>query len=900
MEGGGVKRTRDEMEGEAVAPVEQAEAPARDQVTAATDAAARPVAVRHEVVAGASGRWTLDSSVKEVLLEDCGGLSDVRLHDFLMKHFGETFGCPSVSMSVFMDDPSVCVSDEAVLRRITKSSAYREYELYKTMGEGVERLNAREIFSLRQWEGAVAANEVEDINAYVRGKLNAALLSVRRNEETIRVGDAPSDEEIDGAYDSVFNARWSYVVRSDTYDKKWLGMGVVRVGEGEQPHLWSEEQADVPYDPKEPWEGDVVPGVSGKLVMATLKSQKGWPYMLFRADEIQKEKAESLTEYNAVCDAYIRRENLRVWHIVKKGLVEWLNGVKSVHPFIVIGAPGIGKSFATGSLLLYQMLHYKPEWLKVVAYFVDGKAYIFHREDRRVVYYEEQAVALRKVNEMISKGVKGYIIFDMGGSDPIIDHLPRSWGIVLITSPNVKNFHEFAKQRQCTTPIYMNCYEDAEFKAALVWERKSQLEKKQIKLKDVNLENIWKALDNRIYVVGPLPRYVLGDGECFRRRVIDVNAALSKILVEDVNRYARHLSNKAEWYVDDTTNKIVKLVRVRSDWPEESPNEPLYEPRNKAVSTYVRGRILRKAMENFAKLTISFSELVTTREWCAFKFESSGVLAFTVGSVVTEVVRHLKYLPREGETERSRTSVLARVGASGLLPTSVHQLCFRDKPVEIVTKCLYQPAEDNFPVVDGFFLVDAVGSGVSFPEGAAAPTQTIVLIQVTKARDHHTTTSKVEAFRKRMARSFTNWTEMESRLSYEIIYVQHAESTTLTGRQRCARSGVADDTVIEEFWSGIHQFLVKLEAPIAKLILQDIHNVATEEVTCGESNLRYDPEKATDDGGDAVGEEAQSDVAAPDANVTTVVDIDRVEDVTGIAREVRDANITTVALDNSE
>ncbi|CCD16750.1 unnamed protein product [Trypanosoma congolense IL3000] len=893
MEGGGVKRTRDEMEGEAVAPVVRAEAAARDQVTTATDAAVRPVAVRHEVVAGASGRWTLDSSVKEVLLEDCGGLSDVRLHDFLMKHFGETFGCPSVSMSVFMDDPSVCVSDEAVLRRITKSSAYREYELYKTMGEGVERLNAREIFSLRQWEGAVAANEVEDINAYVRGKLNAALLSVRRNEETIRVGDAPSDEEIDGAYDSVFNARWSYVVRSDTYDKKWLGMGVVRVGEGEQPHLWSEEQADVPYDPEEPWEGDVVPGVSGKLVMATLKSQKGWPYMLFSADEIQKEKAESLTEYNAVCDAYIRRENVRVWHIVKKGLVEWLNGVKSVHPFIVIGAPGIGKSFATGSLLLYQMLHYRSENLKVVAYFVSGKAYIFHREDRRVVFYEEQTVAVRKVNEMISKGVKGYIIFDMGRSGFTIEHLPRSWGIVLITSPKASKFHEFAKQRQCTTPIYMNCYEDAEFKAALVWERKSQLEKKQIKLKDVNLENIWKALDNRIYVVGPLPRYVLGNGECFRRLVEDIG-------VEDVNRYARHLSNKAEWYVDDTTNKIVKLVRVRSDWPEESPNEPLYEPRNKAVSTYVRGRILRKATENFAKLTISFSELVTTREWCAFKFESSGVLAFTVGSVVTEVVRHLKYLPRKGETKESRTSVLARVGASRLLPTSIHQLCFRDKPVEVVAECLYQPAEENFPVVDGFFLVDAVGSGVSFTEGAAAPTQTIVLIQVTRARDHHTTTSKVEAFRDRMARSFTNWTEMESRLSYEIIYVQHAESTTLTGRQRCARSGVADDAGIEEFWSGIHQFLVKLEAPIAKLILQDIHNVAPEEVTCGESNLRYDPEKATDDGGDAVGEEAQSDVAAPDANVTTVVDTDRVEDVTGTAREVRDANITTGALDNTE
>ncbi|CCD12129.1 unnamed protein product [Trypanosoma congolense IL3000] len=524
MEGGGAKRTRDEMEGEAVAPVEQA--PARDQVTAATVAAVRPVAVRHDVVARASGRWTLDSSVKEVLLEDCGGLDDMRLHDFLMKYFKRTFGVVDTSMSVFMDDPSVCVSDEAVLGKITNSSPYREY---KTMREGVDRLSAIEIFSLRQWARAEAANEVEDVDIHVKGKLNGALVNAKRSEEAMRVGNAHSVKVIDGVYDSVFNARWSYVVRSDTYDKKWLGMGVLDVAPGEQPHLWSEVQADALYDPEEPWEGDEVPGVSGKLVMATLKSQKGWPYMLFSADEVQKEKAESLTEYNAVCDAYIRRENLRAWHIVKKGLVEWLDGVKSVHPFIVIGTPGIGKSFATGSLLLYQMLHYKPEWLKVVAYFVEGRAYIFHREERRVVYYEEQAVAVDEVEEMARKGVKGYIIFDMGASGATIEHLPRSWGIVLISSPNVKNFHEFAKQRQDTLPIYMNCYKDAEFKAALVWERQSQLEKKQIKLKDINLENIWKALDNRIYMVGPVPRYVLGSEATFDERVEEVKSALELV-----------------------------------------------------------------------------------------------------------------------------------------------------------------------------------------------------------------------------------------------------------------------------------------------------------------------------------------------------------------------------------
>ncbi|CCD16227.1 unnamed protein product [Trypanosoma congolense IL3000] len=425
MEGRGAKRTRDETEGEAVAPVVQA--PARGEVATATDAVVRHAAVTHEYAVRPSGRWTLDSHVEDVLMERCGGLGDMSLHDFLMKHFGETFGSPCVSMRVFMDNPTLCVSDDAVLRRITNSSPYREYELYKTMREGVDRLSAKGIISLRQWKSAAAANEVEDVGAYVRGVLNAALAIA------MRVGNAPSGLEIDGVYDAVFNARWSYVVMSDEYSGKWLGMGVLDVAPGEQPHLWSEAQADVPYDPEEPWEGDEVSGVSGKLVMAVLSSERGWPYGNFQRNEMPD--TSTLTEYDAACDAYIRRENLRVWHIVKKWLGMWMESGRVVRPFIVIGTPGIGKSFATGSLLLYQLLHYPSDDLKVLAYFVEGKAYIFHREERRVVYYEEQRVALRNVNDIIRRGVKGYIIFDISENSVHIGDLPYAWGMSLFHHP---------------------------------------------------------------------------------------------------------------------------------------------------------------------------------------------------------------------------------------------------------------------------------------------------------------------------------------------------------------------------------------------------------------------------------------------------------------------------------
>ncbi|CCD14015.1 unnamed protein product [Trypanosoma congolense IL3000] len=170
MAGKGVRRTRDKTEGEAVAPVVQA--PARGEVTTATDAVVRPAAVSHETVAQASGRWTLDSLVEDVLMERCGGLGGMSLHDFLMKHFGKTFGTPDAPMSVFMDDPSLYVADESVLAKITNSSACsefsRKHELYGPMDEGVDKLHSMRIFSLRQWACALSVDEVGIVNMHVK------------------------------------------------------------------------------------------------------------------------------------------------------------------------------------------------------------------------------------------------------------------------------------------------------------------------------------------------------------------------------------------------------------------------------------------------------------------------------------------------------------------------------------------------------------------------------------------------------------------------------------------------------------------------------------------------------------------------------------------------------------
>ncbi|CCD12287.1 unnamed protein product [Trypanosoma congolense IL3000] len=593
-----VRRTRDEMEGEAVAPVEQA--PTREEVTAATVAAVRPAAVSHGNAVRPGVQWTLDSRIRDVLMEDCGGLSDMGLHDFLMEHFGETFGSPSVSMRVFMDDPRLCVTDEPVLVRITNSSPYvefvRKYELHTTMNEAVNGLHTKGIFTLRRWESTAAANEAEDIVDSVKGKLNAALLIARDNKRPARNRNTPSPKEIDGGYDAVVNARWSYVVRSDEYGEGTLGMGVLGVAPGVQPRLWSEAQAKVIPDSWDPWEGDEVPGVKGKLVMAVLSSQKGWPYRFFDEEEIQMEKMDTLTGYNAACDAYIRKEDMRAWYFAKENINMWRMIFGDFCQFLLIGTSGIGKSSSTGSLLLYQLLRYPLEGLEVVAYFVDAGAYIFYKpKDRRrgrVVYYARQGAALREMLDMVSvDNIKGYAIINTNWCSIDVQEMPLRWGVIMISSPKLSSLQRFTYMRPDALPIYINCYEDTELKAALVWERHWQLTKGQIKKGNVNIANDWKVLKERIDMVGPLPRYVLAREAIYEKRLKDVESALRLLPDGDFEYFMRIRDNTNEWYEDDTLHKLLKLVRLRVNGTLKQGDKP--------ISLHVLKELRRKTSVTF-------------------------------------------------------------------------------------------------------------------------------------------------------------------------------------------------------------------------------------------------------------------------------------------------------------
>ncbi|RNC54162.1 retrotransposon hot spot (RHS) protein [Trypanosoma cruzi] len=84
---------------------------------------------------------------------------------------------------------------------------------------------------------------------------------------------------------------------------------------------------------------------------------------------------------------------------------------------------------------------------------------------------------------------------------------------------------------------------------------------------------------------------------------------------------------------------------------------------------------------------------------------------------------------------------------------------------------------------------------------------TLVGLRMATAGAHHTTTSTVRQFTECLAAYFEGWEEFSQELSWEIIYVQHADSTPMSGWQRC--DVVNTDVVSEEedqriatFWKG--------------------------------------------------------------------------------------------------
>ncbi|RNC51099.1 retrotransposon hot spot (RHS) protein [Trypanosoma cruzi] len=276
-----------------------------------------------------------------------------------------------------------------------------------------------------------------------------------------------------------------------------------------------------------------------------LTSDKGWPYSWNR-------KGVESTR-----DCYVNCEVERAWQIVKGDLTAWFSphGGNDFTPErrVLIGTPGIGKSMAAGSYLLYQLLHYDAKKFHLVVYIFGGSStYVFEKTIQEVTKYVGRGASEDFLYDLWHLKMKGYVIYDVTEKGkPASCFVPcNEWGMIAVSFPKVTNYDEWAKQLQAAR-IIVNCPDEMNAEAMCAWITRDETKEKQAEY--------WKGVKKHMYLLGPIPRHVF-DAEAFTERCGAVKFALQSINEVTVKE---HFSRGGEspWYSEDPSHKLVKVVR---------------------------------------------------------------------------------------------------------------------------------------------------------------------------------------------------------------------------------------------------------------------------------------------------------------------------------------------------
>ncbi|KAH8620368.1 putative retrotransposon hot spot protein 4 (RHS4) [Trypanosoma vivax] len=216
-----------------------------------------------------------------------------------------------VRMDVVIRRPERFIPDANVRRRVL---GLPECQTYALVHRVVPLLEEKGIAVVLQWGGA---EESADARRAVRdalvddwlwnttcGLLDAAFSAARdagareRTEmERTFFASNVAVEVVPGAFESVVNAKWSHVLSGVS------GMPLaMRVVDSLPENVWPD--AEVNKTPA-PWPTENDDEARGEaLELLVLTSDKGWPYTRFRPCSER--------------DVFVRREVLRVWHVVRR------------------------------------------------------------------------------------------------------------------------------------------------------------------------------------------------------------------------------------------------------------------------------------------------------------------------------------------------------------------------------------------------------------------------------------------------------------------------------------------------------------------------------------------------------------------------------------------------------
>ncbi|PWU85840.1 putative retrotransposon hot spot (RHS) protein [Trypanosoma cruzi] len=727
---------------------------------------------REELKRAQEMKFTISTTVRDVLFRGRVRVNEMSLNDFLLLRFGGK-GVADTNRSVllkeFFKDPTSYIRDKGALKEIQTTDAYARMEETvreeMDLEEVVRKLHDKGVNNVLGWSRAaeeVKASARDDI----KNSLDAALEEARIPTTT------SAAMKLEGYYESVYNASWHHVVEIPDGDKrKKTGTGM-EAKEGKPKQSWTYRKAG------ETFEKDDAVRKSGEAppVLMVLTSDKGWPYSWNMTQDLPK-------------DFFINCEVERVWRIVRNDLTEWFSNfdlILNSSPVrrVLIGTPGIGKSVAAGSYLLYQLLHCDVEKIQVVVHCFGGRdAYVFDKTAKIVTRYSDEDMCISELRNLRERGMKGYIIYDVAkkGTPPLRHFAPTSgWGMIVVSSPKVTNYDEWAKQAKASR-IIMNCPDEMDVKAMCAWIKRGLEPDKQAEY--------WKMVEKHMEKVGPIPRHIFDEND-YIVRLGAVDGALLGIEPTDVEEYFTMRGSRL-WYSEDPCHKLVKVVREIT----EEGAEVFF---NASICDDIGFRIADRLEKRMGAKDLLLLILRSHGALVSRALEQFGLRVFVYGELVSALVEELKEL-RSSERNGVQDSVLTlnhqghptrTVGLAGLEGGVTRT------PMEYGV--LYLPKVENFPLVDGFFFVNS-------------PRRTLVGLQMTTASAHHTTTSTVRQFTECLAEYFEGWEELSREMSWEMIYIKNADSTMISKWQRCdvvnTENLSEDEKEIVAFWDGkVHQY----------------------------------------------------------------------------------------------
>ncbi|EKG06704.1 retrotransposon hot spot (RHS) protein, putative [Trypanosoma cruzi] len=252
---------------------------------------------------------------------------------------------------------------------------------------------------------------------------------------------------------------------------------------------------------------------------------------------------------------------------------------------------------------------------------------------------------------------------------------------------------------------------------------------------------------------------------------------------------------------DNVSHKLVRIVRVRGKCDIESTFNGL-------ISSYLGNLTLCKLAElmvpnDFLLLVLAIKDDLLSKaleKYSVFTFLSEGFV-----NAIIPKLKELKMKKKEDEDDPPHLCALELYPHERpLKPLPLPLLENLKKKINIEYQTLYKPVAKNFPLVDGFFFMKS-------------PQKTLVGLQITTASEHHTIPSTVELFTERMESYFNGWEEFAQGLSWEIIYIQHADSTPMKGWQRCGpviteNLSLAENVIVAFWKENVRQYQVSVSS----------------------------------------------------------------------------------------